>query len=396
MRFDRNTKEVQFFQRMFGREPSIAAFAPVRVQLLGDHTDYNLGWTLSAAVEQGVTLIGAPRNDSTCVLHSHHYRETASIDLRALPRKSGRWLDYPMGTLQELGKLFPNRTGLDACIFSTVPPGGGVSSSAAVEGATALFALASWDLTDALSPIEIARLCRRVENNYIGAPTGILDQCSSMLGKPGQALLLDCRSEDYELLPFDPKGYTLFLVNSGVKHDLAAGDGYRDRVRECAEAVTAISDLTAKRKISLRDVTLAEFHRVAPYLSNPVHYMRARHVLEENERVLAGRQALLMGNLPQFVNILNTTFDSCRYFYQNSCPEIDCIVTSARTYKGPVAAKITGAGWGGAVLVLCQTDAYATVTRRIRDDFVARFPEPPEFYDIDVDGCTEVICGLQQ
>jgi galactokinase len=351
MRLTYNTAGGPDFRRHFGVMPTVAAFAPGRIQLLGDHTDYNLGFTLSAAVDLGVTVIGRPRTDSRCNFYSALYDRMARFDLSVPEAKSGTWQDFVVGTVQEVAKLAGQTTGIDACIFSTVPSGGGVSSSAALEAATALFTLELWGLGKTLSPVNIARLCQGVDKNFMGVPTGILDQFSSMLGQPRRALFLDCRSEEHALVPFEAMGFRLFLVDSGDPHDLAAGTGagegdYRTRLRECQEAAASIAALTGIPRQSLRDVSLDELAAVAARLDS-IHYRRAQHVLGENQRVLAGRRALEQGRLGDFATILNATYTSCRDLYQNSSPRIDCIASSAASFSDTHHRCQDQRGWLG-------------------------------------------------
>ena len=397
MRLSLESKEASLFYERFGVRPTIAAFAPGRIQFLGDHTDYNNGFVLSAAVGQGVTILGAPRTDSSCVIHSQLFDADSQFDLRnPLPMtRAHRWDDYILGTVRELvrysrGTSDHVKRGFEACIFSTILPGEGLGSSASLEIATALFTLAAWNQPDTLSLIDLARFCRQAEYDVNTRDLGMLDHASSAIGKSGNAVFLDCQSENFELIPFSIPGYKLFLVDSNTPHDLAEGEGYHERVRECRQAVQALSRLLGRSLGSLRDVTVHEFNRVA-HLLDPALHIRARHVFDENERVLAGRAALNEGKIAKFLEILNANFRSCRYLLQNSCPRINCIVESAGVFGGAVGAKINGAGWGGTVLILCETDAYDEIKRRIADDFAAAFFERLDFLDIEVTGQAQVI-----
>ncbi len=313
------------------------AFAPGRVEILGNHTDYNGGVVLSAALDVGITAAGALRSDGVIRLRSSEVEEV-TVQLPSL-HPAGSWSDYPLGVvklLREAGAAIP---GLDAEFSSTLPVGSGLSSSAALEVATAVLMM---ELTGfSLSALDTAKLCRRAENEFVGVNCGLLDQVSSIFGAAGQVIFLDCRDETISTIPF-PDEAALVVINSGVKHALTGGE-YNERRENCFQAARLM------RVPALRDVTPDQLSKAR--LPDRVH-RRAMHVVGENARVFQAREALLNGNMEALGNLMTESHHSSCVNFENSAPELDLLVETARAIPGVWGARLTGGGFGGSIVAL--------------------------------------------
>ncbi|MFM7321827.1 MAG: galactokinase [Armatimonadota bacterium] len=354
-----------------GRNPEIVAVAPGRVELLGNHTDYNEGWVLTAAVDAATGVAVSPRTDGIARLHSAHdgYPDVA-FPVANMNRASGpeRWSNYVRGTVAELAAAGVGSIGFDAAIVSTVPDGSGVSSSAALLVAVAR-ALEALDGREPMDPMAMAQLCRRAENGpFVGAPVGLLDQFSSACGRAGHALLLDCRTLRWDAVPLPGDACSLLIANSGVRHELAAGGGYADRRAACFRVARTVSN---RPDASLRDVTRESLEARAADIDRE-DLRRATHVLDENDRVLAGAKALEAGDWATFGAIMVRSHESCRSLFENSCPEVDALVEAALG-AGAYGAKLTGGGWGGAAIIAHAPDRRAVIEEALRAAWSRRF-----------------------
>ncbi|XHR30251.1 MAG: galactokinase [Chthoniobacteraceae bacterium] len=322
------------------------SYAPGRVELLGNHTDYNDGVVLSAAIDRGITLIGDRTGTSRVQVGDPavglHY-ETDAENLA--PTKDQDWSNYLVGVLDVFKKNGLPVSGFSADISSTLPQGAGLSSSAALEVATAMLLIKIYGLDVKL--IDVAKMCRRAENEFVGMNCGLLDQASSAFGKAGHAIFLDCRSETVENIPF-PKGVELLITRCGVPHRLIGGE-YNERREQCFDAAARLGVK------ALRDVTsacLEEAKATLPTLS----YQRAAHVVGENERVLKGIEFLREGNVAGFGELMFASHESSIHNFENSTPEIDQLVEIAKTLPGVLGSRITGGGFGGATVTLLRKE----------------------------------------
>jgi galactokinase len=321
--------------------------APGRVNLIGEHTDYNDGFAMPAAIEFYCWVAIGPRQDRKLSVYSEEFSASAEVDLDSgsiVPTKS--WSDYPIGVALELEKAgFPVR-GANLFIESEVPMGAGLSSSAAIEVATALgIAEHSGASPDRL---QLARLCRRAENEFVGARVGIMDQFVSLHGQKDHALLLDCRSLTFESLAI-PDSVKLVISNTMVKHELASSE-YNRRRADCEEAVRRLATVLPGIR-ALRDVRLEQLEKHRGLLSEVI-YKRALHIVTENARVLDSAQALRAGDIERFGKRMAESHRSLRDLYEVSCRELDLMVDLAYQQKGVFGARMTGGGFGGATINL--------------------------------------------
>ena len=348
------------FARRFTRQPRFAAIAPGRVNLIGEHTDYNDGFVLPIAIDRQALITAAPTAAPFSTLVALDLDETLTIDLtRSLqPQTDQRWANYLLGVVQQFTDRGLAVGNLDLVLTSTIPPGGGLSSSAAIEVAVAT--ILEQHLDTKLDPTDKALLCRQAEHAFPGTPCGIMDMFTAVNARPGHALLLDCRSLQAQAVPMPPADEAVLLIaDTGVKHELAAGD-YADRRATCEEAARALG------LASLRDATI---ERVEEALPDPVQRRRAGHVVSEIARTLRAAEALKSGDLTAFGDLMFASHESLRDDYEVSCRELDVLVDAARAMReegaGVYGARMTGGGFGGCAIVLCRPEACEAVTARL-------------------------------
>lgn len=341
--------------------------APGRVNLIGEHTDYNLGFVLPVALNLATEVVTEPSPDGNLHIFSEHRQERHSFDLAALataqPRK--HWTDYPVGVARELLALGFDLAPLQLTIRSQVPEGAGLSSSAALEVATALALLQG----RALPSLEIARLCQRAESQFVGLPCGIMDQYVSVFGRRNAALCLDCRTLEADFVEL-PSGAAIIAVNSMVKHQL--GDSaYGTRVAECAQAATALG------VESLRDANLDALGNTN-MADKPRH--RAWHILTENDRVLRFVAAARAGDLNEMGALFVESHASMKADYEITCPEIDFLVEAASAIPGCYGARMTGGGFGGCTVNLVDPASVADFQTSLSNAYRHAFALVPAFY----------------
>jgi galactokinase len=325
--------------------------APGRVNLIGEHTDYNDGFVMPVAIDFFTQIILFPLDTRALEFYSDNFKEKVVLDFDNLPKSRSRhWSDYVVGVaLMLIGEGHELR-GARLMISSNVPIGSGLSSSAALEVATAYALAMTSDLK--IERVELAKLCRRAENEFVGARVGIMDQFVSFFAETDKALLLDCRSLEFEHLPVPPSAQ-LVICNTMVKHDLASG-AYNERRQQCEEGVkllrTVLPNVTA-----LRDVTSQQLEEHRKELPEVI-YRRCRHVVTENERVLDAASALKQGDVAKFGQLMNQSHQSLRDDYEVSCAELDLMVGLARKVEGVFGARMTGGGFGGCTVNLVRRD----------------------------------------
>jgi galactokinase len=358
----------------------LVAWAPGRVNLIGEHTDYNEGWVLPVAVNRTVAIAGRRLSASEIQCISAHHRGYVrfpvpiggvEVDQPGRTRGLPLWGRLVRAVLAEYSLLLESGSlaGLSGAIVGDVPVGGGMSSSAALEVAVATLVAALGG--PELPPIEVARLCQRAEWRAAGVRVGVMDQATSCLGRKDQAILLDCRSYQYDYIPAPFKDTTLLVYHTGVPHSLAATE-YNMRRAQCEDAVDILSATMPSRAITaLRDVTSADLERHGDRLSDPL-LRRARHIVTENERVQAAVEALRQGNLEALGQLLYASHASLRDDYEVSSAELDTIVDIASNAKGVYGARMMGAGFGGSALILVRPDALEALERTLATEYPRR------------------------
>jgi galactokinase len=345
-----STQLSQQFLAVFGVHPAIFR-APGRVNLIGEHTDYNDGFVMPCAIGLSTRVAICPRADKHLVIQSTEFPGRFVFDVENLPeRGAGEWSDYVLGVAVGLKEHGYSLSGANLLVHGEVPIGGGLSSSAAIEVASALALLS---LTGTTMPLpEVAKLCQACENVFIGARVGIMDQFVSCLGKSGHALMLDCRSLEFELIPISSH-VRMVICNTMVKHQHAGGE-YNRRREECEEGVRILAKWYPGIR-ALRDVSLAQLEQHASDIPQVI-FKRCRHVIEENERVRVGARSLRAGELAQFGALMRESHRSLRDLYEVSCRELDVMVELAERLPGFYGGRMTGGGFGGSTINLVEAE----------------------------------------
>jgi galactokinase len=334
--------------------------APGRVNLIGEHTDYNDGFIMPVALQFATDVAVTPRDDRLLRVRTTLGDQGGEFDLDAPSAPRGDWTDYVFGVAVVLEASGRRLRGADLAISSTVPIGAGLSSSAALEVAVAgaLTAIAGHEI----APVELALLCQKAENEFVGMRCGIMDQYIAARGVAGHALMIDCRSLEARAVPIDPKA-RIVVANSMVHHRLADGGDYNARRRSCEVGVAALDRALGPIR-ALRDVGPTELEAHA-HLLDDVTFRRCRHVVTENERVVAAAEALGVGDLSLFGTLMNASHLSMRDDYEISCAEIDVLVDIAQGLPGVFGSRMTGGGFGGSTVSLVATEAVDEVVVRL-------------------------------
>ena len=361
--------------------------APGRVNLIGEHTDYNDGFVMPAAIEFSTFVTISAREDRKLSLFSENFSEQVEFDLDdPNPQVTGHWSDYPRGVAVTLERAGYRLNGASLRIRGEVPIGSGLSSSAAIEVA-ACYALLDNSALSA-DPVKMAKLCQRAENEFVGMRCGIMDQFVSCCGQAGKALILDCRSLDYKLLPL-PQEARLVICNTMVKHALAAGE-YNIRRAECEAGVRHFAQSLPNIR-ALRDVNEADLKHYGNDLSEVI-YRRCRHVITENARVLKAAKTLERGDLEAFGRLMTESHRSLRDDYEVSCKELDVMVELAQEVQGVYGARMTGGGFGGCTINLVNAENVEEFKRTVAQGYTEATGLMPEIYVCSAaEGAEEII-----
>jgi galactokinase len=353
------------YRETFGEEPGLVASAPGRVNLIGEHTDYNGGFVLPCAIDRRVAVaVGAGgRGGFQTRLYSADFDQTRQID-----GKDSSWADYPRGVAWAMGQAGHEISAFNAAFSGDVPLGSGLSSSAAIEAATALALDAFFGL--GLGRTDLAIMCQRAENDYVGVGSGIMDQYASLLCEAGSALLIDCRSLAAESVPLDLEAAGLALVVCDTRVERGLADtGYNDRRATCERAAHLLG------VEELRDATEGDLD-----LLSGAELKRARHVVSENTRVIEAVEALRAREFDEFGRLMFASHASLRDDYEVSTPELDTFVRAAEQHRAR-GARLTGAGFGGCAIALVPEEETSAFTNACQQAFAEREFEEPAFYE---------------
>jgi len=367
------TEFIQQFRTHYDAEPRVFR-APGRVNLIGEHTDYNQGFVFPMALDRYTAAAIAPRTDRHVRVRSLNMAEEVTFALDgAVPRQ--HWSDYVAGIADQIGKRGMQLPGANILLWSDVPVGSGLSSSAALEISCGLAFLS---LVDArLEGRDLALLGQAAENRFVGMNCGIMDQFISVHGREENALFLDCRSLEYQLVPLPSEHSRIVVCNTRVKHELGASE-YNNRRRECEEGVALLQKHEPAIR-ALRDLALKRFSGLAAGLPELVR-KRCRHVISENERVLQSIQCLRSGDLRGFGQLMNASHDSLRDDYEVSCLELDHMVEIARSLAGCLGARMTGGGFGGCTVNLVEKEQVGNFCSEIAAQYRSRTGLEPAIY----------------
>jgi galactokinase len=373
------------YRERFGDDPRVFR-APGRVNLIGEHTDYNDGFVMPAAIDFATFVATAPRHDRMLVIRSENFNEERVFDLdEADPRPMRHWSDYVRGVAVILERADHRLRGANLLIQGEIPLGAGLSSSAAIEVATALALLHVSDKP--LPPLDVALLCQRAENDFVGMRCGIMDQFICCHARPANALMLDCRSLEFRLVPI-PASARLVICNTMVKHELASGE-YNKRRADCEKGVKIIRR-SLPTVCALRDVTMEQLRNLNINMP-PVVARRCRHVVSENARVEEAVSALEDGDLSHLGRLMAASHASLRDDYKVSCVELDSLVEIASAQPGVIGARMTGGGFGGCTINIVAEEHVERFVGAVREEYEAKhFKKPAVYVCIASDGASEV------
>lgn len=376
----------KIFAQEFGSSFRLFA-APGRINLIGEHTDYNNGFVLPASIDKRIYLAIAPNQTDEYNIISTDFSERVSFTVNENAQDLPHWARYSFGVIKELQKLGNSINGFNAVFGGDIPSGAGLSSSAALESAFAV-ALNELNLLN-LDKLTLAKVGQSAEHNYVGVRCGIMDQFASIFGRAEQVMLLDCQSLEHSHFPLHLKGHKLILADTQVKHSLASSE-YNKRRAECEEGVLIISKNEVGIK-SLRDVTIKKIEPYKEMMGKEI-YMRCEYVIEENERVLATSKALSEGNLEAVGALLYQSHHGLQHKYEVSCAELDCLVDAAKSTQGVLGSRMMGGGFGGCTISLVKESAVDAFKKNLTSAFSKQFNRGPIFYDVNIgNGAGEVI-----
>ncbi len=357
-------KSTELFRSYFGEPHKIAAYAPGRVEVLGNHTDYNEGLVLSAAINFGTFFVVSPRTDNQCILVAGDINEKVSFSIANLTPLKESWANYIIGIFAELSKLTDIPYGFNAVFLGNIPLGAGLSSSAALEVCAGTALCEMYDIE--IDKLELAKIAQAAEHSYAGVKCGLLDQISSIFGKENALVMSDFRSLDITTLPLGNDACFL-MCNTKASHTLADGE-YNERREKCEEAATFFAKKLEHPVTALRDVSSKELEK---YKSEMDIYAakRATHVIGENERVIKGHDLLQQEDLAGFGRLMFESHQSSIDNFENSCPELDIIVSAAKKVPGVLGARLSGGGFGGSAVILLPPRDVEHVSRAIATEY---------------------------
>ena len=386
-------KLVEKFQELFGAEGDIRTyFAPGRVNLIGEHTDYNGGHVFPCALTLGTYGIARKREDNKLRFYSVNFErlgviESSLEDLK--PYKAAEWTNYPKGVMwafEERGYKLPN--GLDILLYGNIPNGSGLSSSASLEVLTGVILKDMFGFD--VSMTDIALIGQFSENNFNGCNCGIMDQFASAMGKKDNAIFLDTNTLQYEYAPVVLEDAKIVIINSKVKHSLV-DSAYNDRRNECETALKELQEVVAVQ--TLGDWTEEAFEKHKDAIKSEIRQKRARHAVYENQRTIRAVEALKENRIEEFGKLMNESHRSLRDDYEVSCKEIDILVDLAWETEGVIGSRITGGGFGGCTVSIVKNDAVDGFIKNIGEQYLAKVGHEAEFYVVDIGDGARVLNG---
>lgn len=383
------------FEKIYGEGGDIRVFfAPGRVNLIGEHTDYNGGHVFPCALSIGTYCVARRRQDRQLNFHSLNFEEAgvvrSSLD-DLTPSDGAGWTNYPKGVLWTFGEQgYPISSGADFLVYGDIPAGSGLSSSASLEVVTALAARELFGFSK-LPMVQLALIGQQAENQYIGMKCGIMDQFASAMGMADHAIFLDTNTLDYEYAPVPLDTQKIIITNSVVKHSLV-DSAYNERRAQCEQALSDLRQVMCLD--SLCALTPEAFEKVKGAIKDPVCLKRARHAVTENARTIQAVAALKAGDLATFGRLMNASHVSMRDDYEASCAETDCLAELAWAIPGVIGSRITGGGFGGCTVSIVEDGAVDDFVKKVGDGYQAATGHQAEFYIVEIGGGARVIDPL--
>lgn len=370
----------KIFVEKFQSTPLVAK-SPGRINLIGEHTDYNEGFVLPASIDKYIHVAIGKRKDDTIHLYSLEYKESQTASLQDLSTPGKQWPVYVLGVVDQLQKNGYRLSGFNLMFDGDIPIGAGMSSSAAVECAT-IFALNEL-FGLGIPKIEMVKMAQLAEHEFAGVKCGIMDQFASMFGKAGHVIRLDCRSLEYEYVPFDMKGIKIVLLDTNVKHSLASS-AYNER-RTQSEAGVAMIQQHIPGVKSLRDATIK---MLDDYVMNPIVYQRCKYVVEEIERLQHACADLKNGDMNAFGKKMYATHDGLSKLYEVSCAELDCLVDAVRIHPSVLGARMMGGGFGGCTINLVKETEVEKIINTVSETYKSKIDKELSAYVVTIESGT--------
>ena len=368
------------FSQIFGDTPDVCAFAPGRVNLIGEHTDYNGGYVFPCALDLGIYGAAKKRKDNRLRFYSANFRSEGIISFSLDACANNDWTAYPMAVIRTFAVMgYPVNAGVDFVFTGDLPDGAGLSSSAAMEVLTGLLLRELFDFP--ITNQELAVFGQFAENRFIGVNCGIMDQFASAMGKRGCAILLNSNTLAHSYVPINSDDVSLVLINSGVKHALASS-AYNERRRGCETALSRMNE--AKRIPSICSLKPQEFEQLKQYIGDPICLKRARHAVYENHRTKIAADALSRGELGEFGRLMCESHRSLQQDYEVSCPELDFLAETAWKIDGVIGARMTGGGFGGCTVNLVQNESVDSFINIIQCAYQQRFHRQAAAYAVKI------------
>lgn len=362
------------FENLFGMDPVIIR-SPGRINLIGEHTDYNEGFVLPAAINRSIYLALKPRKDYICRIYAEDLQDKYEFDIRNFTKSEKAWVNYHLGVIDQLNRIGKKITGFDCVFGGNIPIGAGLSSSAAIEAGLAYGLNRLFELN--IDKIDLVKLSQKAENEYVGVQCGIMDQFINIFGEENKALKLDCRTLNYEYYQFETKELKIVLCDTMVKHTLA-GSEYNLRRKQCEEGAVKLREFNSSVK-SLRDVTLDVLYTHEGDL-DPVIFKRCEYVIRENNRVDSACNELNLNNLAAFGELMHQSHKGLRDKYEVSCDELDYLVDIASDTEGVLGSRMMGGGFGGCTINLIYADQVERFRNRIIENYTEKFGIEPKIH----------------
>ena len=369
---------IKHYKAIYKKSPAYIIRAPGRVNLIGEHTDYNGGFVLPIAIDRYTNMLVSKNDEGKIRLFDLKYKENDEFDLQNIkPTQQRKWSNYQRGIAKVLLDAGYKIGGMDVLIFGEVPEGAGLSSSASIEIATLLSFKELYDLE--IKPLEMITLARKAENEFVGVQCGIMDQFASLLSREGKALFIDCRSLKYQYVPLLIQGYSFLICNSMVKRKLV-DSSYNERRHECGEAVKILQK-NLPGITFCRDISINNFEKYKSFLPEKIK-KRVEHVVFENDRVQKAVKVLKKGNAKAFGELMYQSHKSLKELYEVSIDELDLLVKIGKNESRVLGAKLTGAGFGGCVIYLVKNSFIKKLKESILDVYSKKTRLIPQFYEV--------------
>jgi galactokinase len=385
----------KFLEIYHGTEDGIRVFSsPGRVNLIGEHTDYNGGYVFPAALTLSSTVIARPRSDRKMNLIATDLGVLVEGSLDNLDEyKNIKWGNYQFGVADELQKAGYKLTGCDLLYYDTIPLGAGLSSSAGIEVVTAIALVSlgntAFGINKPINMIDMALIGQKAENNYVGVNCGIMDQFASAMGKADHAIFLNCKDLSYKHVPLNLKGYKIVIANTNKKRGLGESK-YNERRSQCEEAFEILKHFIPEASC-LGDISLESFNKYKHEIKDDIIRKRAEHVITEDDRVLKSVDALMNDDIALFGQYMNASHDSLRDLYEVTGKELDTLVEEARKIDGVAGSRMTGAGFGGCTVSIVKDEAVDTFIDKVGKEYIAKIGLVPSFYVSEIgDGGREI------